>query len=392
MRDLWTVRPPAAADGYCPLDRTRAADAPEAYGPDGMPRVISAASLARRQVGRRGRPQLFGEATPRVPPQELAQIAKPAAGVTVPFAARGKIAVVKADAIGAGTVREAWDAERTETHGSFHEAMEAFRNRLAGAIEAWAVDAGLAFEGRFWVDGHKSKQLRDSLRLDVLVWGGDDMTFVLPAYRVFPFLSMFMRECDRGLDHRGRRRTLPHRIGCAIVQQKVPIRQSVGLARSAEEALRPVAGSDAVKGSVAAIDVFESASPAHEDAMAYRVSQYGRGYDVAQDALTTDEVGRLEGVLRSIGQEGGAHWLTLSQTYRALQRATAERRNLTERSAAEEVEDLLVDHLRRIARAEPDEARERVAALTVAFSAKPRPLPLTLAMLAQLHPYAGAEG
>lgn len=348
-----------AAVQPCALDHTRPGTVEET-GPDGNPRLLSASVVARREQGRKQRPQLFQSKNP-LPPQSFEDIAPddPALKPNV----SGKIAVIVADGMGGGALRKSFGSD-----AAFSTAMAAFRTRLAEAIETFAER-----EGMIYADG---KSIRS--RLDVLVWGGDDMTFVVPASHALRFLAMldtvFAQPFTEG------KAAFAHRIGCVIAARKTPIRLLKKLAQSAEDLLRDADGPEGA--SRITVDVFESAPLPFASIEDYRRQLYGPGYVNGSDMFLLSGMAALTEALREFDDEA-VDGLTMSQLFRALDTARLAGKKLCDEGGDELVEAALAEHFARV----KDEAVE-FAAWRKAFSAHDRSTALMLAQIAQLQPYA----
>lgn len=105
------------------------------------------------------------------------------------------------------------------------------------------------------------------LRLEVLVWGGDDITLVAPAWRALDLMAAFYSE-TRDWEIGGVR--LRFTGGCVIAPFKAPIRQLTRLAGEAVDL-----GKEAAARGGFSIDIFESAAPPEDGLAAHRARIHG---------------------------------------------------------------------------------------------------------------------
>ncbi|TQD37503.1 hypothetical protein ACTTAK_06290 [Rhodobacter capsulatus] len=369
---LATVVLPAIMAGVrpCAIDHTRPGTISDFDLKEQKERFLCASVADRRKIGRVGRPQLFRKRQPQ-PPQSFEDIAPEDAPGLKPNV-RGKIAVIVADGMGGGDLAKAYG---TDTAG-FSTAMAAFRARLAEAIEDWASAEGLIYTDKAGV-AHA--------RVDVLMWGGDDMTFVVPASHVLGFLAALQGVLGAPFDKDKGTARFGHRIGCVIAQRKTPIRLLKKLAGSAEAALRDAVTPEMRKAgvSVVSLDVFESAPLPFASILDHRRTVYGQGYRSGADAVLLSHVAKMAAALRELDDEEGAI-LKMSQIYRLLDVARLSRRDLCSKAADEAIAEAMKGHFERVKGTPPD-----MAAWENGWTGQAsRGLALLLAQVAQLQPYA----
>lgn len=239
---------PAAAHP-CMLDRTRPAQVARKLGGETI-RISQSVDL-RREYGRQARSGLYarlGVAPPEHLPNSFEDlVAAPPSDVAE--VARSKLVVIHADGAGFGDALAKVGASRFSADLVPLQAglMRALLDKLSSL-----GPRGLTADG--------------ALRFETLLFGGEDMDFVLPAWLVFDFLKAFSeatRDWEIGGVH------LSHRVGCIIAHRKTPIRQMRQLAHDAVDLLRGCDGVD-----VFSIDTFESAAPP-DDLDAHRRRVFG---------------------------------------------------------------------------------------------------------------------
>lgn len=199
----------------------------------------------------------------------------------VPDAASRKIAVIHFDGDGFGAAARNVGVER------FAEEMAPLSKALLGRL----VDDARKAEEREVPD----KALR--LRLEVLVWGGDDITLVAPAWRALDLLAGFFEQTESwqvgGVE-------LGFTGGCVIAPFKSPIRQLTRLAAEAVDL-----GKEAAARGSFTIDVFESAAPPENGLAAHRSSAFDGGTTAQSLAFPGADAGKLLKAMRDWREQAG---------------------------------------------------------------------------------------
>ncbi len=339
--------------------------------PENADRYLSPSVMTRRQNGLTNRPNGF--AAPMVPPPSFEDIVDLPKGLQIPEVVRGKLAVVVADGIGMGDLRKKY-----RDGPKFAEKVQAFRNRLNRAVVDWVQDRD---RGQVLI-GTRTKDGQDKLfpRLDVLVWGGDDMTFVLPASHLLDFLELLIGEFNRPFDHDVP--SLPHRIGCIIANHKVPIRQMRALASNAEWRLKQVQTATGISGqSMFSIDIFESAALPHDSLGPYRTELYGDGQHDPEHAFTGSELADVRAFLNeTIGDGSGC--LATSKLHDVLRKVWPK----ALAGSGTVITEALTEHFQ--ARGELKRDGESPSVDWIKGYAAKKTLPIFLAQMAQLLPYS----
>jgi hypothetical protein len=349
----WTVPMPDPLIGKSldVLDHCRPATE-EVIGPENRKIRISKRTSELRQHGAGKRPNFR-----LMPPKSFEEIvADPPDGL--PDAVIGKIAVVYADGSGFGKVAEEIGGERFSA--MYEAACEGLGQHLADWVEAsgpWGMN-------------------RDRSRFETLIWGGDDMTFVMPAWLVVPFLAGFTKAVS-DWDFEGQR--VKFRCGAIIAHHKVPIRQLRALAYDAQDCIR-AANFD---GSGISIDVFESAAPPFGGIEAYRRALYGPMYTVGSDAIPAEGLGSLQAAaVELVSDTADGTALTSRKLFDLLASLRKENLTVCDPCAEDCVRAAGQDYFARLAGVD-DSALDH---WNSAFGSN-RPLPLALAQMAQLRPY-----
>lgn len=305
----------------------------------------------KKEFGREAR-QTFYE-------QELQELLPSGTGVTftdnlpdmianpppdVPEAVRSKIAVFYADGNDFGKHRQ---GDLT----AFSEDLKQKRRALLAKIIQWydknRADAAFTNNGDF--------------RLETLLWGGDEMLFVLPAWLAWKFVQQV---ADEVKDWSFQGKPLTHAMGLVIANVKTPIRQLRAIAQWSADTAKDARLRNR---NTVTIEVFESLSPPEriEDFHAMREQRYGKDDQMPHwlalpvDALAAETAG-----------------LPRSQLYKALRKTGG---RLLGEDATNAVDASFKEYQQRTGYCLPDTPLPAVD--------DSRPLPLTLAMLADLWDY-----
>lgn len=245
----------------------------------------------------------------------------------LPLSVQSKIAVFYADGNGFGAIRDDVGVQ------SFSQQLKTMRRELLRGLLRWWCDQASDPDvgGYFAVSNVKSQLPR--LRFETLLWGGDEMMFVLPGWLALPFAETFDR-LAQGWTLSGH--SLTHAMGMVIADGKTPIRQLSALARASADAAK---AAGLRQNNTLTIDVFESQSPPDkpEDLARLREASYGvPGDGVALASRLAIPLANPEGTL-----QGSVHGLATvkqefprSQLYAALQEARRSAEPLAQTSVA----------------------------------------------------------
>jgi hypothetical protein len=243
MRSLGPALPAPVqgAKGYCPVDRVR----PGAL-PDRESAPVSASVKMRRDYRRVNRDGFYqtliglGDIRPHKAEDFDAILGKPLSRPKRE-SIRNKMAVVYFDGNRFGAVRKAVGDE------TFSRTVSALRRDLMAAILSpdsayWAAPARAGWHRHFFEDGRTT--------LETILWGGDEMMWVVPAWLAWPLLTAFFDQTE-GWNVEGH--PLTHAGGVVMCDRKTPIRQVKALAGD----LADIAKGDRTRSAVQ-IEVLES--------------------------------------------------------------------------------------------------------------------------------------
>lgn len=404
----WTldpVPPERGATRADALDRTRPASTSirRPTSADGQMEQlpVSQAVKAKREFGRKARQDFYRspaglgmEAAQRILGVEdglrftdsIEDIVT-AAPEDMPLSVRGKVALVYADGNGFGAKVRQVGPER------FGAELAARRRDLLAAVLSWYAQGSKGSNWRHFAtldpDG------RPRLRFETLLWGGDEFAFAMPAWLVFPFLeglfSLTARWTVSGAD--GAVLPLTHAFGVAIANRKTPIRQLLTIAKAAADLSKGagITGEDSV-----AFEIFESLTPPDlSDGLSHlRARTFGA--DPRLDASLAFPGGAFRTLTDGLFHLAAPEGFPRSQLYGALRAArdTALAKGEKGRHLfAPEAADAAIRHLD--AYTQRPGGREAVdllsANLPPTCGSGERPLPVALALIAQLWDYAQAS-
>lgn len=299
----WTVADCAVPGAWRQdaLDGMRPADpaSTDAKGP------LSPGSAARREYGRQMRQGFLAQRIGRELPPGLIfadsfadLVADPPPDLSV--SAKGKIAVIHLDGDGFSAA-----AAALKDPVRFAAELGARSRTILAALVADALAQEQA----------EGKEAAPVLRMEVLVWGGDDVTLVVPAWRAVSTLRAF-HAAAAGWTIGG----LPLGFtGAAIIaSHKAPVRRLVQLAGEAVDLAKAADARGACT-----IDIFESASPPEDGLAAHRARVWGN----ATPASLAFPGDRLDALIRQMARwrgEAGRLYPSRARLYRQLSRGLSE--------------------------------------------------------------------
>jgi hypothetical protein len=177
------------------------------------------------------------------------------------------MAVFYADGNSFGAVRQQVGVK------DFSQQLKTLRATLLEKLLEWLCrNANHAGHGDFFAisEAYNGERYR-GLRFETLLWGGDEVMFVLPSWLALPFAVEFDRLCQGWSigDH-----TLTHAMGMVIAHHKSPIRQLTALAKALADEAKNAKFKDR---NTLSIEIFESQYPPDDskDLQAIRAALYG---------------------------------------------------------------------------------------------------------------------
>ncbi|MFM2043795.1 MAG: hypothetical protein RLY86_2371 [Pseudomonadota bacterium] len=309
--------------GFDPVDKLRPAvpkipgiakQTREAADAQGVPATAAPATAARRLYGRKMRKAFYGvelgEPIDEPVTESVADIcAVPICGwdrFGVRPSLQNKLAIFYADGNGFGAIR----ADLAQHHepprmvnalAQFSRELQAFRRGFLNRTLEWLRTMGgddIVRQGRGRVPIRIKDKEELRLRLETLLWGGDEFTMVVPGWLGFTLAQGFFKLSK---DWKIGEKTLTHGAGLLFCDRKTPIRDITRLVKEglAEEAKKHRKDMNAL--SVAA---FESAD-LPDDLGAYRKRLYPNlsGPD-AWFVLTAGELTGLLELIQRMGNKG----------------------------------------------------------------------------------------
>jgi len=310
----------------------------------------------------------------------------------LPESLRGKIALVYADGNGFGAARAKVGVE------AFAATLKPLRDALLADMVRWFAQGAKGDEREaFAVEDDP----RLGLRLETLLWGGDELLFAMPAWLAFAFVGRVF-SATRTWNVGG---PLTHAVGVAVAGAKTPIRQLRRVAKQVADAAKD-AGLRHVNS--VGFEIYESLAPPDLEIAGARERTYGpdkglaappdleiagarartcgpdKGHKglAAKLAISGDEYGRfMEGMARLTGADG-TEGFPRSQIHAALRAARAAALHLL----SDEAERAVRGHLDRYETRAGGAAQVRL--LEENLPPGDRPLAVSLALIAQFWDYA----
>lgn len=316
----------------------------------------------------------------------------------LPVSLGTKMAVIYADGNKFGQIRETMtqEAERdaADAFKQFSKELGTLRRGLLSGLCEWyragynIPDAAHASaRDIFAARDDRKREDRYMYRLETLLWGGDELIFVLPSWLALAAMEALLAT-TRGWTINGRKgtHTLTHAWGVVISHHKTPIRQSKRIAKALAETCKVAGGPrDAVS-----IAVFESLSPSEADLGEARAGLYG-ARDAAQRktldnalVLPGSDFAKVIETLRGLKSAGDQSALPRSQLYRLLRQARKDG-GLLAAGVEASMKERLDDYARRV---RGNVAFDIASIELPSIGKAARSLPVTLGMLAELWDYA----
>lgn len=287
--------PPHASKTHCALDRVRPATHQVKRGDTTLD--VSPAAKVRRDYGRHQKHAFYtSQGVPlwntvrkvtdtfnemvEDPPEDTRE------------AVKGKLALLYADGNGFGDIRQALAVtlgpETALT--TFSEDLLDKRKALLNSVLSWFQDQERAPNGArralWYPKGHSVENTDCRLRFETLLWGGDEMIWVMPAWAGWDVLAHLFAE-TRNWTLKGHR--LTHAAGLVFFQAKTPIRIVKALAHDLVDSAKQVAKVDDMRRNVCQVLPIESHDIPAGFLDRYRTTVFGaRTYDPEAEAWATD--------------------------------------------------------------------------------------------------------
>lgn len=287
-------------------DRTRPADKGNA----------SSARLARQNFGRGQRQRFYRSYLGKEPSHEFTEdfgsmvADAPALEAVSPGS---KTAVFYADGNKLGAARNAALKNGVDSLSAFSGKLKDLQIALLGSIVQWLETGARERPKHFLSD--------DRFRFETLMWGGDEVLFVMPSWLALEFAANFF-EWTQGWDV-GVGADVTFSAGLVIANHKTPIRQTKSLADDLAELNK-----DKDKASSAIqIEIFESISVPDTDLGTYRKKLYPGIHDGDSDALNAALAvpgAKLGSLLNKIGELKQDNGLPKSQLYALLRKGAVD--------------------------------------------------------------------
>ena len=395
----WTVPLPAfeeRARGFDEFDRTRPAIVPvplppgKLAGTDGKAESLLAASVERRRRYGRSMRQRFYQDEVKDAARTLSFVDSfedivSAPPDNLPLSLKPRIAVVYADGNAFGKLRV-----KSGGHGPFSEHLHALRKGLLSDTLAWFRESRDGPNGRAFAVPEGDRPLR----LETLLWGGDELIFVLPSWLAFEFVGKFFEITkDWQLPVKGSARPEPmtHTMGVVICDHKTPIRQVRETAQAIADSIKTSVREQSLSPSnVVGIEIFENEAPPEESLESFRARNYGLHqapeFDVASGlAFPGDQFAELRATMRDIAGTGPRSF-PRSQINRLMAGARDLGGNLADPRVSARMREIVGDYERRVRKTEAVTAGGfRLPRLP---GAKARPIAVEIALVSLFWDYA----
>lgn len=246
------------SDGPCPIDKVRPAVRQTRVHDQDL--KVSASVFDRREHGRQMKREIYqevvappGGARARGVPTQFVRDLEELAADPGKGNLHGKMAVIHLDGNGFGRIKEGAGDNR-EVWEQFDRKVKEYRRQLLDSL------LGLMKDDPDW------KTSEGRYRVETLLWGGDEIIWVVPAWKGWETLRLFYRESDPW-EFKGK--PLRHAGGIIFCHHRAPIHRLTKLAGELSDQAK---GGDGRAHNRFAYEVLESFDHVGSDFEAYRRS------------------------------------------------------------------------------------------------------------------------
>tara|TARA_R110002020_G_scaffold96417_1_gene230908 strand:- start:870 stop:2213 length:1344 start_codon:yes stop_codon:yes gene_type:complete len=334
----------AAVEGYDALgDRLRPADGGTITFSGEKPQSVSQAHKDRWNFGRDQRQAFYERMAEEKPSRAMtddfaSMVGNPPAGL--PKSLNGKFAVFFADGNGIGKMREAAiAAEGLQGLSKFSKAFKDLQKGLLRNIVGW-LDEGAENRPLIFLDSQEETgDPTAALRFETLMWGGDEIVFVMPSWLALEFAARFddwTKDWALASGPNGAKSSVTFSCGLVVAPSKTPIRQVKAVAEDLVEGLKSMPDVDEGTNRLQ-IEIFESLALPETDIASYRMRLFGADatFDndqernaVAKQLSSALAIAKRDGVetlrKRLVALKDDEQGIPRSQLYRLLRQAGEE--------------------------------------------------------------------
>jgi hypothetical protein len=285
MQSLSVTLDSASSDKVCEVDKVRPAVTEEwIHGKD---RWVSQSVLDRRRYGRDEKQAFYGKEADRAVSAGFAQDLDELSSDPGKGNLHRKIAIIHLDGNAFGKIKT--DAGNSvDVWSTFDQTIKSYRRRmLAGLLDAMSGDDD-------W------KTANGKYRIETLLWGGDEIVWVVPAWKGWETLSHFYRSSESWSFNE---RPLRHAAGIIFCHHNAPIHRLTRLVTELADEAKQNGGREHNR---LAYEVLESFDHVGSDFEGYRRSravqplQPGEEIDMGQLVLEADRLPVLERLAKDL--------------------------------------------------------------------------------------------
>jgi hypothetical protein len=215
------------------------------------------------------------------------------------------------------------DAAAIEALQSFDTEVKKYRARFLRTVLSDALDSNATAE-RAWRFRSRSDTGADQeadddgppdgrIRLETLLWGGDEIILVLPAWKGWAVASRFLTESK---DWKIKGQDLTHALGLVFCQYKAPIHRVVALARALGDHAKAAVGRETSSLAYQVLESFDHVGAGVKGRFEGLCAPLGA--DPARLVLTPAGVDALGTAMPSLKTEGGVPQRQMKRLVRSL--------------------------------------------------------------------------
>jgi hypothetical protein len=298
-----------------------------------------------------------------------------------------KTAVFFADGNKLNSKRKAAVKRSMKDLTDFSDALKGNQKRLLGQIVDWLKEGATQREKHFCVRDTEDDKLK--FRFETLMWGGDEMLFVMPSWLALEFSANFLNWTK---DWKAGGNAITFSAGLVIANHKTPIRQTKQLAGDLAQINKDLNGREV---SSLQAEIFESLSVPDTDLQAYRDRLYVPSGKADDDTRTRINRGlmlkgaNISDILNRVRKLKSERGYPRSQLYALIRKAAEEKIPYAPMDSAENDKQLFehFDRWKKRAGSDSDISQNDLHLLRFAGEGAAS-LKLSLAMAAMLWDYA----
>ncbi len=203
----------------CAVDKTRPADEPKRYVKDDKKEFVSESVFQRREYGRKQKQKFYKKVT-NIDARYTQDLSTLSQSKDKGILDR-KIAFIYIDGNDFGQTQR--NSKTAEQQKAFDENTRLGREQLLTNILKQIKD------DPDWLTSEEDPKTRDTIRIETLLWGGDEIIWVVPAWKGWWMINEFYKQAKTLIQHK--KKPLYHATGVVFCHHNAPIHRIDELAK-----------------------------------------------------------------------------------------------------------------------------------------------------------------